>query len=42
MDAVLGAVAAGAAKADGFRGVPANVPRSEGWIHSVREEPWRE
>lgn len=42
MDAVLGAVAAAAAQADGFRGVPANVPRSEGWIHSVREEPWRE
>ena len=26
---------------DGFVGVPANVPRCEGWIHSVREEPWR-
>ncbi len=41
LDAVLAAVAAGAAAADGFQGVPSNVPRSEGWIHSVREEPWR-
>jgi hypothetical protein len=41
LDAALSAVAAAAAWADGFQGVPANVPRSEGWIHSVREEPWR-
>jgi len=41
LDAVLAAVAAAAAWADGFRGVPANVPRCEGWVHSVREEPWR-
>jgi hypothetical protein len=41
LDAVLSAVAAAAAWADGFQGVPSNVPRSEGWIHSVREEPWR-
>lgn len=41
LDAVLAAVAAAAAWTDGFRGVPANVPRCEGWIHSVREEPWR-
>jgi hypothetical protein len=41
LDAVLAAVAAGAAEADGFQGVPPNVPRSEGWIHSVREEPGR-
>ena len=41
LDAVLSAVAAAAAWADGFQGVPPNVPRSEGWIHSVREEPWR-
>jgi hypothetical protein len=41
LDAVLAAVAAGAAWEDGFRGVPPAVPRSEGWIHSVREEPWR-
>jgi hypothetical protein len=41
LDAVLSAVAAAAACADGFQGVPSNVPRSEGWIHSVREEPWR-
>jgi len=42
LDAVLGAVAAAAAWEAGFQGVPANVPRCEGWIHSVREEPWRE
>ncbi len=41
LDAVLSALGAAAAWADGFRGVPSNVPRSEGWIHSVREEPWR-
>ena len=31
----------GGAWGEGFIGVPANVPRCEGWIHSVREEPWR-
>ena len=41
LDAVLAATAAAAAWADGFQGVPSNVPRSEGWIHSIREEPWR-
>jgi hypothetical protein len=41
LDAVLSATGAAAAWADGFQGVPSNVPRSEGWIHSVREEPWR-
>ncbi len=41
LEAVLAAVAAAAAAADGFQGVPSNVPRSEGWIHSVREEAWR-
>jgi hypothetical protein len=41
LDAVLSATAAAAAWADGFQGVPSNVPRSEGWIHSIREEPWR-
>ncbi len=41
LDAVLAAAGAAAAWADGFQGVPSNVPRSEGWIHSVREEPWR-
>ena len=41
LDAVLAAAGAAAAWQDGFQGVPANVPRSEGWIHSVREEPWR-
>jgi hypothetical protein len=41
LDAVLSATAAAAAWADSFQGVPSNVPRSEGWIHSVREEPWR-
>jgi hypothetical protein len=42
LDAVLSAVAAAAATEASFQGVPANVPRSEGWIYSVREEPWRE
>lgn len=42
LDAVLAAVGAGAAWAQGFGGVPANVPRCEGWIHSIPEEPWRE
>jgi hypothetical protein len=41
LEAVLAATAAAAAWGDGFQGVPSNVPRSEGWIHSVREEPWR-
>lgn len=41
LDAVLAAVAAAAAWEDGFQGVPPDVPRSEGWIHSLREEPWR-
>jgi hypothetical protein len=42
LDAVLSAVAAAAAQETSFQGVPSNVPRSEGWIYSVREEPWRE
>jgi len=42
LDAVLSAVAAAAAWGQGFHGVPANVPRCEGWIHSIPEEPWRE
>jgi len=41
LDAVLSAAGAAAAWEDGFQGVPANVPRPEGWIHSIREEPWR-
>jgi hypothetical protein len=41
LDAVLSATGAAAAWADGFQGVPSNAPRSEGWIHSIREEPWR-
>jgi hypothetical protein len=41
LDAVLAATAAAAAWGDDFQGVPSNVPRSEGWIHSIREEPWR-
>ncbi|MGC3997160.1 MAG: hypothetical protein QM767_06415 [Anaeromyxobacter sp.] len=41
LEAVMAATAAAAAWADNFVGVPSNVPRSEGWIHSVREEPWR-
>jgi len=42
LDAVLAATGAAAACAQGFQGVPSNVPRCEGWIHSVCEEPWRE
>jgi hypothetical protein len=41
LDAVLTVAGAAAAWAEDFRGVPSNVPRSEGWIHSIREEPWR-
>ncbi len=41
LDAVLAAVAAAAAQDEGYQQVPHNVPRSEGWIYSVREEPWR-
>jgi len=41
LDAVLAAVAAAAAQEEGYQQVPHNVPRSEGWIYSVREEPWR-
>lgn len=42
LDAVLSAIGAAAAHQAGFEGVPHNVPRSEGWIYSVREEPWRD
>jgi len=42
LSALLAAVGAAAAAADGFAGVPHDVPRCEGWIYSVREEPWRE
>ncbi|HTP25109.1 MAG TPA: DUF429 domain-containing protein [Anaeromyxobacteraceae bacterium] len=42
LGAVLAAVGAAAANEAGFLGVPSNVPRSEGWIYSVREEPWRD
>ncbi len=41
LDAVLAATGAAAAWAESFQGVPSNAPRSEGWIHSIREEPWR-
>ena len=41
LEAVLSAFAAAAAWRDDFQGVPSNVPRPEGWIHSVRDEPWR-
>ena len=41
LDAVLAAVAAAAAHQDGWLQVPHNAPRSEGWIYSIREEPWR-
>ncbi len=42
LDAVLAAVATAAAQERSFHGVPSNVPRSEGWIYSVPEEPWRD
>lgn len=42
LDAVLSAVGAAAAWESDFEGLPHNVPRSEGWIYSVREEPWRD
>jgi hypothetical protein len=42
LDAVLSAVAGAAAQEASFHGVPSNVPRSEGWIYSVRDEPWRD
>jgi hypothetical protein len=42
LDAVLGAVAAASAQAGAFEQVPHNVPRSEGWIYSIPEEPWRD
>jgi hypothetical protein len=42
LDAVLAAMATAAAQETSFHGVPSNVPRSEGWIYSVREEPWRD
>jgi hypothetical protein len=42
LDAVLSAVAGAAAQEAAFHGVPSNVARSEGWIYSVREEPWRD
>jgi hypothetical protein len=42
LDAVLSAVAGAAAQHASFHGVPSNVPRSEGWIYSVPEEPWRD
>jgi hypothetical protein len=41
LEVVLATAAAAAASQDGFQGVPSNVPRSEGWIHSIREDPWR-
>jgi hypothetical protein len=41
LDAILAVTGAAAAWADDFRGVPSNVPRSEGWVYSIREEPWR-
>jgi hypothetical protein len=41
LDAVLAAVGAAAAQEANFFGVPANVPRSEGWSYSVGDEPWR-
>ena len=41
LDAVLGAVAAASASQGAFHQVPHDVPRSEGWIYSIPDEPWR-
>jgi hypothetical protein len=41
LDAVLGAVAAASASQGAFHQVPRDVPRSEGWIYSIPDEPWR-
>lgn len=41
LDALLGAIAAASASQGGFRQVPHDVPRSEGWIYSIPDEPWR-
>lgn len=41
LDALLGAVAAASASQGGFQQVPHDVPRSEGWIYSIPDEPWR-
>ncbi|HET8732487.1 MAG TPA: DUF429 domain-containing protein [Anaeromyxobacteraceae bacterium] len=41
LDAVLAAVAAASAAQGGFQQIPHDVPRSEGWIYSIPDEPWR-
>jgi hypothetical protein len=41
LDAVLAGVAAASAAQGDFHQVPHDVPRSEGWIYSIPEEPWR-
>ena len=41
LDALLAAMAAASAQHGGFAQVPHNVPRSEGWIYSIPDEPWR-
>jgi hypothetical protein len=41
LDAVLGAVAAASASQGAFHQVPHDVPRCEGWIYSIPDEPWR-
>ena len=41
LDAVLGGVAAASATQGDFQQVPRDVPRSEGWIYSIPDEPWR-
>jgi len=41
LDAVLAAVAAASAAQGNFHQVPHDVPRSEGWIFSIPDEPWR-
>ncbi len=41
LDAVLAGVAAASATQGAFQQVPRDVPRSEGWIYSIPDEPWR-
>jgi hypothetical protein len=41
LDALLAAVAAASAAQGSFHQVPHDVPRSEGWIYSIPDEPWR-
>jgi hypothetical protein len=41
LDAVMAAVAAASAAQGDFAQVPHNMPRSEGFVYSIPDEPWR-